>query len=224
MYSSVLWKKTGKWNCFNMFNLAYHSKETTSGKCFTVLSSPAPECTMKRREFITVLFNLSSVYRKTMDLTFHHPEDPFGLNEENWSGEVSSTTIQGQVSALLPSLSRSINKGPPYVKRQRDKFDYIEMLKYRQGCFLGLYINFKQLYRVSTTLVSAWEYQWQTTTLTGPSRTFSSVWRKASMRLLLMPPRRERGSVGTLLLPACWEKSLERASNTRHYSSLKIST
>ena len=39
-----------------------------------------------------------------MDITFHHPEDPFGVNEENWSGEVSSTSIHEQVQKSSESF------------------------------------------------------------------------------------------------------------------------
>ena len=88
-------------------------QEAASGKCFTVLSSQALECTLKRREYITLVFNLSSVFRKAMDLTFHEPEDPFGRNEENWSGEVSSTTIHSQVFLT------------PYLKGDNDFFLFL---------------------------------------------------------------------------------------------------
>ena len=70
-------------------------QETLQGYCFTLLTSL--ECRLKRREFVSLVFNLSGVYGNSMALYFHRPLDTFGLDEENWAGVVSSLTVDAEV-------------------------------------------------------------------------------------------------------------------------------
>ncbi len=70
-------------------------QDALNGRCFTLFVTRA--CSLRRREYVKLVFNLSAVYKKTMAINFHHPKDTFGIDEDNWAGVVEGVIIQAEV-------------------------------------------------------------------------------------------------------------------------------